>query len=361
MNRYANILLLLLTVCACQRPDLWMYTDEFRQVGLTVDWSQCPSEPTSMTASFYPNDGNTKIYRHVTNDVTATSFNLPRGQYKGLIFSYSADEYGHQELVNMEQADKAAVRLRYLPEQPQPDDDLFGSQAITSQIKGMNVNPATGMYFISYAPEDMASAIITDMDIVTGSEGDLIRYDERKTFEAGLQQQHFSCQPQPFVWQLKIRIYVEELQYYYVARASIAGFSNIFSFLESKNGTETALLLANTWQTEQLTTTTGYLTTTIAVFGVPGSTPHTLPFLQPEDIRLNLQIMLRDHSTIKTYHYNVGQLFRPTDSHVPQANITLDSDDPGHPVLPYVEEYNSAGFDATVDPWNHREPTDIPM
>lgn len=362
MNRYANILLLLLTaVCSCQRPELWMYTDEFRQVGLTIDWSRCTNEPTSMTACFFPADSATDTRQYVTNDVTALSFNLPRGQYTGLVFSYSAEEYGHQELIDMDQAGRAAVRLRLLPEQPGPDDELYGSKAVTPHADGLSVNPATGMYLVSYTPEDMASAIITGMDIVTGSEGDLIRYDERKTFEAGLQQQQYSCQPLPFVWQLKISIYVEELQYYYAARASVAGFSNAYRFVDGKNSTGTALLSADNWQTEPLTATTGYLTTTISVFGLPGATAQELPQLQAEDIRLNLQIMLRDRSTVKTYHYNVGLLFLPADSHTLQASITLGDDEPAHPVLPYADEFNAAGFNATVDPWNNREPTDIPL
>ena len=46
------LLVLLLTVLiGCERPPLWVSSDEYKQVELDVDWSHADAEPGGMTAS----------------------------------------------------------------------------------------------------------------------------------------------------------------------------------------------------------------------------------------------------------------------------------------------------------------------
>ena len=87
-----------------------------------------------------------------------------------------------------------------------------------------------------------------------------------------------------------------------------------------------------------------------------------------DELRLNLVFVLRDHSTILKYQFDVGRQVVSFDE---QLVLRLDLDeeyfdpdnpDGGDPIeLPYVEAYSGTGFDANVSEWEEGGVADTTM
>jgi hypothetical protein len=70
----------------------------------------------------------------------------------------------------------------------------------------------------------------------------------------------------------------------------------------------------------------------------------------PNEIRLNLRLVLRDRYTVKYYHFDVANLINVFRNEYALRIDLLDGFD-GQPDLPYVEPYNGMEFDGVVVPW----------
>ena len=71
--------------------------------------------------------------------------------------------------------------------------------------------------------------------------------------------------------------------------------------------------------------------------------------------------MLRDEATVLNYHYDLGDKYIAVIDDQLIVNIDIPVDFPGLPDLPYVESKGSAGFDATVTPWEEGGTADTTM
>ena len=313
------ILFALFFLSSCRR-DLWVYTDELRQVELITDWSEATEVPDGMTWWFM-NDNLSGQNRHnKTSDVTHTWLALPRGTFTGIIFDYSPEEYAHIEFLGMTRPDKALAHLPAAADQPLPDDELYGPKSVPYYLHGVPLNPeGNGM---------------------------------------------IEAQPHPIVWQLHVKVAVKGLQYMYSVRASVAGLAD-GCWLSTLRHTSTPCLQAlDNWQTQNAwTDRVGYITTSVHTFGLidtdmPPSSEST--FLSrsgevvhyDEHLRLNLQFMLRDRQTVLNYHFDLGSDCITVEEDQLIVNIDIPIDYPeGIPDLPYVDEVDASGFDATVTPW----------
>ncbi len=358
------ILFALFFLSSCRR-DLWVYTDELRQVELITDWSEATEVPDGMTWWFM-NDNLSGQNRHnKTSDVTHTWLALPRGTFTGIIFDYSPEEYAHIEFLGMTRPDKALAHLPAAADQPLPDDELYGPKSVPYYLHGVPLNPeGNGMYLISSEPELMNADTLFNVVIKTGVEDDLILWDEREKYETTLETQTIEAQPHPIVWQLHVKVAVKGLQYMYSVRASVAGLAD-GCWLSTLRHTSTPCLQAlDNWQTQNAwTDRVGYITTSVHTFGLidtdmPPSSEST--FLSrsgevvhyDEHLRLNLQFMLRDRQTVLNYHFDLGSDCITVEEDQLIVNIDIPIDYPeGIPDLPYVDEVDASGFDATVTPW----------
>lgn len=352
------LLALLITVfIGCERPSLWVSSDEYKQVELNVDWSLCDAEPGGMTALFFPVGGG-ECLRHTTADVRHTLLGLPRGSYQAAVFSYSPEEYGRMEFTELDDARTASIRLLPVSEVPAYDEDLYGEVA----VRGYNIPPSSqsGMYQLSCLPEPINIDTLKDMVIVTGSDGNYVRYDERESYSKSLKLQTFACAPEPVLWHLQIIVYITGINYLYNVKATVAGLADGYRLIGSEPTDKPCLIATEQWEFRQLDDSTGYIATSIPTFGYPVQRTAATRDSGDPPLRLNLQIMLRDEETVLNYHYELGPIAITLDEWQ-LINVTIGIDTATHPILPYVDAKGSAGFGAEVTPWEEGSSVIIPM
>lgn len=355
----ASLLALLLTVTlsGCERRELFLYADQFKQVRLDVDWREYQQpDPQGMTAWFFPQDYIHDSYRHTTHEVRSTELYLGKGTYTGLIIDYSPEEYSHQQFTGMENMETAKVEVVPAPYQPTTGDDLFEP---TLYHTALPTQPETGLCVVMDEPQWMACDTLKDMLIHTGKYNEYIPLKERDSYQETLEPQVFKAVPKPLICRLRVYVYVKGIYYLHSVRGSIMGMADgNYLVLGSHSNTPCVHELAN-WETKTtsdeqgVTSNEGYVAITINTFGLMNRD------YVAEDLVLNLRFLLRDRETVLTYHYNVGLLTDVfEDQQVVRIDLTKGRID-GLPDLPYVEPYNGAGFDALVTPWEKGAEADV--
>ena len=337
--------LMLATIWSCERPELWVSSDQFKQVELAPDWSQASGEPGGMTAFFFRSDGN--YYRHTTADVRLSTLGLPRGDYQGVVFSYSPEEYGHMVFTGLENAHTAAVRLRPLEVQPPSDGELY--------------NPNT---VVCYHPESIDIDTLAHMTIVTGIDGDYIPYKDRDSYSDNLVIQRFTCAPKSPLKGLRIILYVTGINYLYDVKGTVEGLAEGYRLIDAVPTSQTCIVQTGQWELKMVDDNSGYIMTTLPTFGMPvsdnamGKSATSIDSNSP--LRLNLQFLLRDEETLLNYHFDIGSYVIYIEN-LQELRVTLDTDFTHHPDLPYVEAKGSAGFGVNVVPWGEGSDADIDM
>jgi len=370
MRPLTTYLLLLATLLTGCRRDLWVYTDEFRQVELVTDWKKATEKPGGMTWWFMNDDYSGRNYHEKTADVTHAWLGLPRGTYDGVVFDYSPAEYSHQEFIGMTHADSALVRLKPSADQPGADLHLYGDYAVPADQSGAIPRYLpTGMYQLAAEPEIMNADTLHGVEILTGEEGDLILWKNRDKYANTLVTQTLEANPQPIVWQLRVVVYVKGIGYMQSVRGSVAGLADGCWLGPLRHTGSPCLQALDNWTRREVGNNEGYIVTNIKTFGLPDDgmpsssarsihstradeTEGGMHIPYRERLQINLKFLLRDQSTVMTYHFDVGSECISIDG----ANLEVHVDIPidysgGIPDLPYVESKGGTGFDADVTPW----------
>ena len=337
------------------RRDMWVLTDEYRQLELITDWSQADDYPSGMTAWFISNNHSGYTHNVKTADVEHTWLGMPRGSYTGLVFDYSPEEYSHNEFVNMDDSERALVHLFPSAYQPDPNDSidviLFGDEAVSDNKDGLERNPATGLYVVKAEPDPINLDMLGDIDVVSGSENDYILWNKRGEYEASLVTQTLYATPKPIVWRLQVVVNVKGINYMHSVRASIVGLADGYWMTKGQHTEEVCIQALNDWDASSTGDNVGVVTTSTLTFGLPEyvSTRELITYYI-RNLRLNLSFLLRDEATVKNYHFecepyvdvNEGQL-------IVHIEIPIEI----APDLPYVMAKNGTGFDAEVTPWEN--------
>lgn len=388
--------LLILSATSCRR-DLWVYQDNFKQVELDIDWRsyfrewplnpnvQPATDPSGMTVWFFPKDGRTS-FQYTVSEVRHYETYLSKGDYDGLVIDYSPAEYGRQEFVGMDFANTAKVQA--LPNSYQPDSipELFGAAAYAVPLPKLNAN---GLYQVAWEPEDIASDTV-HMTVNTGEYDRFIPYKDRDEYQATLVKQVYNMKPVIIPWDMRIRIYIKGIYYLYQAQASVAGLADGYYLVNCKSSDTPCLLNIPDWEihtegnkgVSDLDGGVGYIAKTFSTWGPMNFENRNWNFEEaqrplegrkfeagiplneysyeqlyqrdPNEIRINLKLLLRDRKTIKYYHFNVGDLIHVFRNEY-ALRIDLADGFEGQPELPWVEAYRGLGFDGIVVPW---EPTE---
>lgn len=371
---------LLLSGTGCRRM-LYVAGDEYHSAVLHTDWRHYQgSDPDGMTAWFYPADGMTGAYRLTTSEVRRAEFFLPAGEYTGVVIDYSPDEYGRQEFVGMDYAQTALVRATEASYQPEADAvELYGGPAFARALP--DIREETGLYRVLNQPEQMAVDTLDRMEVYGGEYGYYIPYPKRDTYQTDFTVQDFYAWPVSPIWRMRIRVYVRGIDYLYQTEGSVAGLSEGRYLALNRTANVPCLVSVQDWEVQRTGNNVGYIAATLTTFGLL-SDQHPLNVstksgggdgaplvlldwsgtspLRAEDLRLNLRFLLRDRETVRFYHFDVGEYVVSFDEEL-VLRIDLDEDFPGGPDLPYVEPYNSAGFDAEVSPWEDGGAAEVDM
>ena len=364
MKKYTLFIIIcisaLLSGCT-DRRNLWVLADEYHQVELVTDWSMADERPDGMTAWFIGNDYSGYTRNFKTAEVDHSWLSLPRGNYTGLVFDYSPEEYGHLQFVEMDNPDLAEVCLKPSFEQPIPgEEELFGDIAVSNEMKGLEKNEATGLYVVMSEPDPINLDVLEDVNITSGAESDYIKWKDREEYESKLVTQTLNAQPEPIVWKLHILVNVRGIYYLHNVRASIAGLADGYLMGQGLHSEEVCLQTLNNWESRTTGDNVGYISTDALTFGLPETSPTRADDIHNyyKNLRLNLSIMLRDQETVLHYHFDCSPYVNIYDD---QLVVRIDIPIELGPDLPYVDAKGSAGFDATVTPWEDGGTADTTM
>ena len=226
-----SLLLLVLLPTSCERRDLWVFQDGYKQVTLNIDWRNYHRDgeqnsqavnPDGMTLWFYPADEQ-PAYTVTTSQVTSYETYLGAGDYRALVIDYSPKEYGKQEFVGMDYASSAKVQS--LPAAYQPTNEnfeLYGPQCYARPLPRVEEN---GLYTVLYQPEPIGSDTLS-MRIKTGAYNNYIPYEEHDDYQSTLVKQYFHMSPLLVPWRLRLRIPITGIYYLYDVSATMAGLAD---------------------------------------------------------------------------------------------------------------------------------------
>ncbi len=409
-HRAANVvlaaLLAILLLAACKRRELYVYGDEFYSVILNVDWRDFDSsDPDGMTVWFYSLDDPTREpYRTTTANVRRMELYLPNGRYQGVVVSYSPDEYSRQAFYDMNDINRARVEATIASYQPEEmriagvgisnetdqkvKEALFGDQVWTDHMTNHPLNLINGYHAVVSQPEAMGADTLDNRNVSSGSEfGDYIPWKQRDYYQSTLTVRTINSVPHSLVWTLRVRVWIKEgFDYLWQPVATVSGLAN-GHFLPWHVNTEVPCLLSiDSWETQRTGNNEGFVNATITCFGLRPSSRREDAVLHsttetgksvydgrecdlgayysnvcnPMELRLNLAFILRDQATVVTRSFNCGDALLSYDDQM-VLRLELDQsylwNDPI--ILPYVDAYDGAGFDADVTPWVDVEPVDV--
>lgn len=380
-----------LMVVGCERRELYVYGDEFESAVIDVDWREYASiNPDGMTMWFYSStDPSRAPYRNTTANVRHHSLYLPGGVYQGVVIDYSPEEYSHQEFFDLDDPNQSRVVARPAAYQPDSLPELYGEVAFHEPLP---YKESTGFFTVSDEPEEMALDTLKDMTIPMSKYGDYIPYKERQSYQESLVVTEFESVPHSIINKFRIRVYVKGIDYLWQTKASFAGLSDGHFLVMDKNTDTPCMIALDNWEYQRTGENEGYIAITFTTFGLrPNSIKSTAQhhaetrvgerepdypdpdwysyisdLCDPQELRLNLHLTLRDHATVMTYHFDLGKYVVYYDNqHVLRIDLNKEDfiNDPTlEPIdLPYVDPYNGAGFNAEVTPWKDMPPIDIPM
>lgn len=364
---------------SCERRELYVYGDEFHSVELEVDWRNYSSgNPDGMTVWFYAlDDPDHAPYRTTSANVRRQNIYLPGGHYQGVVVDYSPEEYSRQEFLDMESVETA--RVKATPASYQPDSltvvgegisrglndsvnvELFGEAAWASALQSRWPQNENGTYMVANQPEQMVLDTLDNKLVDLGKYGDYIPWKESSTYQDSIVITKLHAEPTTIIWKMRIRVWIQSgYNYMWQNLASLSGLADGHYLARNENTSTPCLLFMEGWEGQRTGENSGYISITFNTFG-----------LRPESIaddgmRLNLSMVLRDHATLRNYHFDVAEKVVSIDDQlVLRLELGPDFFYPNNPtgpdpiVLPQVDAFNGTGFGADVDPWEDEPPVDV--
>ena len=375
---------LMLTTNSCERRELYVYQDYFKQVELQIDWRHYDRDkvkyphtpdPSGMTVWFYPTDGR-KADHYTTSEVTRYETYLSQGTYEALVIDYSPEEYFKQEFIGMDYANTAKVQATPSAYQPTDDNDLYGKPAFAKELLRQQPN---GLWTVANQPEEMASDT-AQMHIISGEYDHYIPYDERDSYQSTLIQQVFKMNPLIVPWRMRVRIPIKGIYYLYEIKSTIAGMADGYYLAENHTSDDPCIMQIDDWEVFVTGDNVGYIAATFWTWGMRDAlwkdydgikqrqnwiinqdTPEPFIVNAPKDeVRLNLAIKLRDRKTVCHFHIDCGNAVEVYGNI--NANIIGDANSLSVdlrkvltgdeiPELPYADGVNGLDFGGVVIPW----------
>lgn len=368
----AAALALLMTTTSCERRELYVYQDYFKQVILEIDWRNYDRDktkyphtpnPDGMTVWFYPADGS-KADHYTTNQVTRYETYLSHGDYEALVIDYSPAEYGKQEFIGMDYASTAKVQSTPSSYQFADNAPLYNDECYAKEL--MRKEGTTGFWTVYNQPEQMASDT-TMMHIISGEYDHYIPWKERESYQSTLIQQIFQMKPLIIPWKMRVRIPIKGIYYLYETKATVAGLADGYYLAKDVTSDDPCLMEADDWEVHVTGDNEGYIAKTFDTWGLRASMwapyeprlkdkPYYVSDSNPKEVRINLAVKLRDRQTMKYFHFDVGNIIGVfSNEYALSVDLRSVLEGGDIPELPYVDGVGGLDFGGVVVPWKDGE------
>lgn len=322
-NTFFILSILLLTAVSassCQRRPFWVDLGITPLAELTPDWSAASESPLGCEAFIYQ-DG--VLFRRVlSNDIQSVRSDLPNGNYRALVLSYSQSEYWSMDIEGAESLETFTFRGRgYSSKAPLPE--LYESEWLCCGI--------TDSFTIDYRYSD--DNLVPYSDYASG------KYVDPAPMLVSIP----SIQ-RDVTSTLRLRVWVNDAKTVSVMKLLINGVSSGWDVASWKPLNETGSLNVALWKRTLVNDTLAYYESEVTSFGFPDSTTSV-------DVEL---LFTRSNEGI--YYTETTTVPVRLDDGVIEMEVGLRDD----PVL--LPPLTGGGFgDAWVDGWGEEHETDIPM
>lgn len=390
----AILLLLILDASSCRRRPLeeeWESGD-YAEILLVTDWKLLKEVPTGISAIFYPDDGTTPI-RVMSNNIKQNVVRLRRGSYHVIIFNQSEYEFGSMTFSGMDNYETACATLNQLS----PNSTLTAADYrwLTTVLHTPD-SVALGMRepeffnadrFIYEVTEDMCRRqYLKD----NGAMNDVQIWDVPEQTE--YIDTIFSTPP-PVPPTLYVTARVRGINNAYQVRAYITNMARSDLFGPHRNTTTPAIHVISNWAiaADPGVKEKGEIRGSVRCFGVPGLqvAEHDLYYnlgdfdftRAPQgnvpgassrtralvdhpygDNIIVFDFLLKDGKTHAQQAFDVTDAITYDQGEL-RLEVELDQGtiDPDYPIIlpdvPDVIGSGGAGFDATVEEWQHEDHT----
>lgn len=350
MNRFASIVLTSLVVAmagSCEHKELCYYHPHTAPVRVNIDWSRFPMEqPTGMTAySFLVGGEERDIYKTTSHNIDYITLDLEAGFFNTVVFNQSESEFGSFEFVNLDDYDKAMVRVF------QVKSNWYESKSQGTKVGTEPEWLAVGRAEDIEVTEEMVE--IAEKEYLEAHKEIVTRSGSRSVNEVA------TITPTSVVKQVEFNIHLKKTYNLRSARAAMEGMTE-GRYLSTGRPLEG--YVAHTLDTWSLTTepndpATGYITAKVATFGLPEGHKAT-----PQENKFSVSLLLVDGETIMTHDFYIGDLLAQLNelSDI-EEKIVIDLTFP-EPLLDVMPVGGSGGgFSADVDDWGDEITTEIPI
>ncbi len=309
-------------------------------VTFLLDWSHLAEYPTGMTVRFYPTDGG-KPVQYLTNDVDSVVVELPVGTYNIIAFNQSVEEYVSVTFHDMDSWDDMYIEIA---DAQKPDWARPGGN-YSREPAELLVGTETGFAVTQYMLEAGGGTPVT-----------------------------ISLKPHPVAVRTDIVARLIGIQYAGETRGTISGMAKRFYLTRNRTGSETTTIALSEWtaaaDNRNDKKKSGRVSTQFVSFGLPEVqyTREELEawgtkseILSPQDLSLDMQILLIDRVTMVNACFNVSDRYSfpedifnmMIDVGIPlkEGRTPLD-DSASVPIeLPEIESGGSGGFVIDVEDW----------
>ncbi len=305
---HLSAIVLLVTAASCNKEldfgfkELCYYHPHTAPVKLNVDWSKFShiEQPMGMSVYVWPEDPAQEFKKILSHDLNGITLNLLEGNYNSFIFNHSETEYSTIEFYNLDNFDKAEVRVK------QTKSSWYATREPETKI--------------GEEPEWLAIDCVRDITVTE----EMVKRAEEEYLASIGKGARFSTRVNEIATLVprsvirSVDIYIRFSNFFYL-RSALAALEDMAEgcYISTRETTPNKVThTVNSWQVIYDTDEkgnfdlmNGMLKTTISTFGLPAGHTGT-----PEETRLFVKLLLVDQETILTHYFPLGEILADLNS-----------------------------------------------
>lgn len=296
------------------------------------DWTSLGQSPTGMTTRL--EGRHTGVQTDLTNNVASNRFYVDADTFKLMTYNLSPDEFGSLLFTHIDSYD--SIRVKVNPLQGHINQSWEGNMTYAQEPEMIGVALDT----VVASPQNVQQGDTLERTVVVHS----------------------------LVSTLQLKIHVNGLKNMRSMATSLTGLADGCYLSHPELPMDTCNIYIDNWTSSLDSDGNGWVMASVNCFGLPAQNRD----IAHRDSTLNtlkLAFLLRDN-TQRFFTFKVGDLFKYYDNREDKGNpvsritlslqLLIDVDLPKRTiVLPDVQDKNSCGFDAEVEPWEDGGNTDV--